>query len=42
MKDNDEFKISKKYYAGPFNNINLDWMNGKIGYEETAEEGDSV
>ena len=42
MIDNDEFKIPKKYYAGPNNNINLDWMNGKIGYEETAEEADSV
>ena len=41
MIDNDEFKIPKKYYAGP-NNINLDWMNDKIGYEETAEEADSV
>ena len=42
MIDNDEFKILKKYYAGPNNNINLDWMNDKIGYEETAEEADSV
>ena len=42
MIDNDEFKIPKKYYAGPNNNINLDWMNNKIGYEETAEEADSV
>ena len=42
MIDNDEFKIPKKYYAGPNNNINLDWMNDKIGYEETAEEADSV
>ena len=41
MIDNDEFKIPKKYYAGP-NNINLDWMNDKIGYEETADEVDSV
>ena len=41
MIDNDEFKIPKKYYGGP-NNINLDWMNDKIGYEETAEEADSV
>ena len=40
--DNDEFKIPKKYYAGPNNNVNLDWMNDKIGYEETAEEADSV
>ena len=42
MIDNDEFKIPKKYYAGPNNNVNLDWMNDKTGYEETAEEADSV
>ena len=42
MIDNDEFKILKKYYAGPNNNVNLDWMNDKIGYEEPAEEVDSV
>ena len=42
MIDNNEFKIPKKYYAGPNNNINLDWVNDKIGYEETAEEADSV
>ena len=42
MIDNDEFKIPKKYYAGPNNNINLDWVNDKIEYEETAEDEDSV
>ena len=42
MIDNDEFKIPKKYYAAPNNNVNLDWVNDKIGYEETAEEADSV
>ena len=42
MIDNDEFKIPKKYYAGPNNNVDLDWMNDKIRYEETAEEVDSV
>ena len=42
MIDNDEFKILKKYYAGPNNNINLDWMDDKIGYEEIAEEANSV
>ena len=42
MIDNDEFKIPREYYAKPNNNINLDWMNDKIGYEETAEEADSV
>ena len=41
MIDNDEFKIPGEYYAGPNNNINLDWMNDKIGYEETAEEADT-
>ena len=41
MIDNDEFKIPKKYYAGPNNNVNLDWINDKIGYEETAEEADT-
>ena len=42
MIDNDELKIPKKYYAGPNNNVDLDWMNDKIRYEETAEEVDSV
>ena len=42
MIDNDEFKIPKKYYAGPNNNVNLDWMNDKIRYEEIAEEVESV
>ena len=41
MIDNDEFKIPEKYYAGPNNNISLDWMNDKIRYEETAEEADT-
>ena len=42
MIDNDEFKMSGKYYAGPNNNVDLDWMNDKIRYEETAEEADAV
>ena len=41
MIDN-EFKIPQKYYAGRNNNVNLDWMNDKIGYAETAKEADSV
>ena len=41
MMDNDEFKIPGKYYAGPNNNVDLDWMNDKIRYEETAEEADA-
>ena len=35
-------KFLKKYYAGPNNNVDLDWMNDKIRYEERAEEADSV
>ena len=38
MINNDEFKIPGEYYAKPNNNINLDWMNDKDGYEETAEK----
>ena len=38
MIDNDEFKIPGEYYAKPNDNINLDWMNDKNGYEEIAEE----
>ena len=36
MINNDEFKISEEYYNKP--NNNLDWMNNKVRYEETAEE----
>ena len=38
MIDNDEFKSPGEYYAKPNDNITLDWMNDKDGYEETAEE----
>ena len=38
MKDNDEFKIPEKYYAGPNNNADLDWMNDKIRYEEKLKK----
>ena len=41
MIDNDEFKIPGEYYVRPNNNVDLDWMNDKIGYEETAEEADT-
>ena len=34
-------KFLKKYYAGPNNNVHLDWMNNKVRYEETAEEADA-
>ena len=37
MIDNDEFKIPREYYAKS-NNINLDWMNDKNGYKQTADE----
>ena len=41
MIDNDEFKIPEKYYAGANNNINSNWINDQIRYEETAEEADA-
>ena len=41
MIDNDEFEIPEKCYAGPNNNVDLDRMNDKIRYEETAEEADA-
>ena len=37
MIDNSDFKIPGEYYAKS-NNINLDWMNDKNGYKQTAEE----
>ena len=41
MINNDELKTPGKYYAGPNNKVDFDWMNDKIGYEETAEEADA-
>ena len=41
MIDNNEFVIPGEYNAKPNNNIDLDWMIDKDGYEETAEEVDS-
>ena len=41
MIDNDEFKIPGEYYARPNNNVDLDWMDDKTGYEETVEEADT-
>ena len=38
MTDNDEFKIPGEYYAKTNNNINLDWINNKDKYKETAED----
>ena len=39
--DNNEFIIPGEYNAKPNNNIDLDSMIDKDGYEETAEEADS-
>ena len=39
--DDDNFRIPRKYYAKPNNNINLDWMIDEDGYKETAEEADA-
>ena len=41
MIDNNEFVIPGEYNAKLNNNIDLDWMIDKDGYEETAEEADS-
>ena len=38
MIDNDEFIIPGEYNVKPNNNIDLNWMNDKDGFEETAEE----
>ena len=40
MIDNNEFVIPGEYNAKPNNNIHLDWMIDKDGYEEIAEEVD--
>ena len=37
MIDNDEFKIPGEYYARPNNNVDLDWMNDKIGEEADTD-----
>ena len=41
MIDNNEFVIPGEYSAKPNNNIDLDWMIDKDGYEEIAEEADT-
>ena len=41
MLDNNEFVIPGEYKAKPNNNIDLDWMIDKDGYEEIAEEADA-
>ena len=39
--DNNEFVLRGEYNAKPNNNIDLDWMIDKDGYEEIAEEADT-
>ena len=41
MINSNEFIIPREYNAKPNNNIDLDWMIDKDGYEETAEEADA-
>ena len=41
MIDNNEFVIPGEYNAKPNNNIDLEWMIDKDGYEEIAEEADT-
>ena len=41
MIDNNKFVIPGEYNAKPNNNIDLDWMTDKDGYEEIAEEADT-
>ena len=38
MIENHEFIIPEKYIFKPNNNVDLDWMINKNGFEETAEE----
>ena len=35
--DIDEIIIPREYNAKPNNNVDLDWMNDKDGFEDTAE-----
>ena len=41
MIDNNDFVIPGEYNAKQNNNIDLDWMIDKDGYEATAEEVDA-
>ena len=41
MIDHNEFVIPGEYNAKPNDNIDLDWMIDKDGYEEIAEEADA-
>ena len=40
MIRNDELKIPGEYYPKPNNNVDLDWMNDKDGFKNTAEDAD--
>ena len=37
MIENNEFIIPGEYNVKPNNNVDLDWINDKDGFEETAE-----
>ena len=39
--NDDNFRIPGEYYAKPLSNIDLSWINGIEGYEETAGEAGS-
>ena len=38
MIENNEFIIPEEYIFKPNNNVDLDWMNNKDGFEEISEE----
>ena len=38
MIENNEFIISEEYIFKPNNNVDLDWMSNKDGFEEISEE----
>ena len=38
MVINNEFLIPEEYFFKPNNNVNLDWMINKDGFEEISEE----
>ena len=38
MIENNEFIIPEEYIFKPNNNVDLDWMNDKDGFEEISEE----
>ena len=38
MIENNDFIIPENYIFKPNNNVDLDWINNKDGFEEKAEE----